>query len=104
MVWEHSGGSASYKRVGEDDRGGGRVAGCDGACHRADGIRERRLPALEELYDLLGTLDLPLGSKLVIVGVGGEQRLHLLPVAAVEGVHLLAGELDDLSSVVGASV
>src|SRR5713101_9753718 len=54
---------------------GRRVAACDGACHRADGIRERRLPALEQLDDLLRTLDLPLGSKLVVVGVGGEHCL-----------------------------
>ena len=51
---------------------------------------------VEKLDDLLRTLNLPLGSKLVVAGVGGEQCSHLLPVAAVESVHLFAGELDDL--------
>src|SRR6266511_919419 len=46
------------------------VAAGHGAGYRADGIRERRLPGLEELDDLLRTLDLPLSSKLVVEGVG----------------------------------
>jgi hypothetical protein len=71
------------------------VTARDGACHRAGVIRERRLPDLEELDDLLLTLDLPLGSS-SSSGVGGELSSHKLPVAAVEGIHLLARDLDHL--------
>ena len=45
----------------------------DRACHRAGAVRERGLPGLEELDDLLRTLDLPLSSQLVVARVVGER-------------------------------
>src|SRR3990170_3072946 len=73
-----------------------RVTAGESACHRACGVRERLLPTLEDLHDLLRTLDLPLGPQLVVAGVGGEPCSHALPVAVVEGLHLLARDLDHL--------
>ncbi len=35
------------------------VTAGESACHRAGGVRERLLPTLEELHDLLRTVDLP---------------------------------------------
>src|SRR5437763_13196981 len=49
---------------------GRRVAASDGACHRAGGIRECCLPALEQLDDLLGAFDRAFGTKLVIERIG----------------------------------
>jgi hypothetical protein len=43
------------------------VAAGHGGRDRAGGIRERRLPALEQLDDLLGVLDLALCPELVVV-------------------------------------
>src|SRR3954452_3916528 len=57
------------------------VAAGHGGRDRAGGIRERRLPALEQLDDLLGAFDRALCPELVVVGVGGEQSAHLLRVA-----------------------
>src|SRR6476660_8932899 len=75
------------------DRG---IAAGHGGRDRADRIRERRLPALEQFDDLLGAFDRALGPKLVVARVGGEQFARLLPGAVVEGVDLLAGDLDQL--------
>src|SRR5690348_5709184 len=74
------------------------VAAGHGGRDRAGCIRERCLPPLERLDDLLGTFDRALGPKLVVGGVGGEQSTQLLPVAVVEGVNLPAGDLDQLVS------
>ena len=75
---------------------GRRGAAGDGARHRAGSIGEGHLPALQQLDDLLRTIERALGAQLVVVGVCGKPCLDPLPVAAVEGIDLLAGDLDHL--------
>src|ERR1700749_82814 len=70
----------------------------DGGRDRSGGIRESRLPALEQLDELVQAFDGTLCPELVVARVGGEQSTHLLPVAAVKGVNLLVGDLDQFLS------
>src|SRR5438876_11959429 len=57
-------------------------------------VRERFLPSLARLDDLIGTLDFALGRELFVHRIRAQWRLESLPVSRAERLNALFGQTD----------